>query len=1071
VHSEYSILDGAAKLDDLIQAAVEDGQPAIASTDHGNLYAALEFYKKCKKAGLKYIPGQEFYMAAESVDERPTRGRAKIDDTGGTTDRGKKVYYHITLLAESNEGFSNLIKLSSRAFLEGFYYKPRVDWEMLAEHSRGVIATSGCLGGVVLQDLLHDDEEGAYSKAGRLQEIFGQENFFMELQNHDLPEQHKTNPALIRIAKKLRAPLLATNDCHYVHRHDAKSHDSLLCLQTGALRSDEKRFKFTGEEHYLKTAAEMRYLFSELPDSCDNTLWIAERSNVSLENTTGYKLPKFKVPEGFVDDNEYLKTIVYHGASERWGDLAPLVKSRLEYELGVIKDMGFPSYFLILWDIVRHAREKNILTGPGRGSAAGCAVAYCLGITKIDPIKYDLLFERFLNPSRISMPDIDLDMDSRYRDDLIKYAAEIYGEDHVAQVITFGQIKARAAVRGSARVLGEPWAAGDAIVKAMPPVTQGRVTPLSACLVEEKGHEEAFAAAKGVRDMNRDPDYQEIIEVALGLEGLRQNDSIHAAAVVISDSPLTDYLPIQRKGEGKQIVTQYEMNNVEELGLLKMDFLGLRNLDTIDIAVKLILKNTGDLLDVDNLDLEDKSTFKILRQGDTFGVFQLEGSQMRDLLRRLNPESIHDVAAVVALYRPGPMASNMHNDYADRKNGRQEVTYFHEDAEEVLKDTYGLMIYQEQMMRIAQRFAGYSLAEADNLRKACGKKIRELMAKEKDKLINGVILSGYTEELAHYIWDMIEPFADYSFNKSHAYAYGFIAYATAYLKANHPIEYMAALLTSTTGDNAKTALYLGECKRLGIEVLLPDINQSEVEFQPKNGKILFGLLAIKGVGDVAAEEVVKCRKERQFTDLVDFGERMSEHVNKTVIQALIQGGAFDAFGGRKSMIEAIPEIQKTAKRVNKEKASGAMTLFDMPPILTVSSEDYERSERIRLEKEVLAVYISDHPLNGLVHLYENPRVTVIPELVDCFGFATIVGLVSNSRVITTKKGDPMSFVEVEDLYGTVEVVVFPKTYKDCSHLLKENELVQVKGRVDSKDETLKFIAQGITSITTTVGDE
>ncbi len=724
-HTEFSMLDGAARVGEVVNAAATDGQPAIGITDHGNMYGVLDFYKACRKVDVKPIIGFEAYMAHDSRLERPPR-RGKQDDSGGEVEGGKKLYYHLTLLAENNAGYKNLIQLSSRAFMEGYYYKPRLDWDLLAEHAEGVIATTGCLGGHVLQSLMNEGFDAALDKAARLQDIFGRDNLFVEIQDHGIQAQIDTNPDLLRIAKKLKAPLLATNDSHYVHREDALAHDALLCVQTGSLVSDTDRFKFHGDEHYLKTAEEMRYLFREVEVACDNSLWIAERANVEIAFGDAL-LPNFPLPEGFEDDSAYLRHLTFEGARLRWGDPLPdEVVERLAFELRVIADMGFSSYFLIVWDLIKHARDNGIRVGPGRGSAAGCAVAYTLWITDLDPIKYDLLFERFLNPSRISMPDIDMDFDTRFRDEMIRYAAEMYGRDHVAQIVTFSQIKARAAVRDAARVLGYPYAVGDKVAKAMPPLIMGRDTPLGACLEKQEKFAEGYAMAADLRSMyEADPDVKKVIDVAKGLEGLRRQDGIHAAAVVITKDALTEYLPIQRKPEaGKPIemspvVTQYEMNGVESLGLLKMDFLGLRNLDVISDTLALIKKHRDVDLDIDNVSLEDAKTYELLGRGDTIGVFQLEGGAMRALVRSLAPDKFEDVAALVALYRPGPMSVNMHNDYADIKNGRKPVQYFHPDAEEVLADTYGLMIYQESVMRVAQKFAGYSLAEADNLRKAC----------------------------------------------------------------------------------------------------------------------------------------------------------------------------------------------------------------------------------------------------------------------------------------------------------------------------------------------------------------
>ena len=836
VHTEYSILDGASRVGDLVKAAAADGQPALGITDHGNMYGVIDFYRACRDEGIKPVIGIEAYMAHESRRDRPPR-RGKVDDSGGSTEGGEKLYYHLTLLAENNTGYKNLIQLSSRAFLEGYYYKPRLDWELLAEHSEGLIASTGCLGGHVLQSLLRNDYDGAVAKAARLQDIFGKDNLFVEIQDHGIPEQRRTNPDLIRLARQIDAPLLATNDSHYTNKGDAEAHDALLCVQTGSLVSDPDRLKFEGNDHYLKTAVEMRHLFSEVGAACDNTLWIAERANVEIEFGKP-QLPDFPIPDEFDNGDDYLRALTLEGAEARWGSpLSDEVADRLAYELGVISDMGFSSYFLITWDLIRYARDRGIRVGPGRGSAAGCAVAYCLRITDLDPIRYDLLFERFLNPSRVSMPDIDMDFDSRYRDEIIHYASQKYGQDHVAQIVTFSTIKARAAVRDSARVLNFPYSLGDKLAKAMPPLVLGRDTPLWACLEKSDEHADGYTAAAELREMYEgDEDARKVVDVARGLEGLRRQDSIHAAAVVITKEPLTEHLPIQRKASPGQtleeapIVTQYEMHAVEDLGLLKMDFLGLRNLDVIEDAIGLIEQSHGVRVDIDNVPLDDAATYELLARGDTIGVFQLEGGPMRSLIRSLKPTCFDDVAALVALYRPGPMAANMHNDYADRKNDRKPVQVFHEDAAEILADTYGLMIYQESVMRVAQRFAGYALDEADNLRKACGKKDRKAMAKERDSFVEGCERSGYGNELGTQLFDIIEQFADYAFNKSHSYGYGLIAYQGAYLKAQYPVEYMAALLTSVKNKLEKAAVYLAECRQMKIKVALPDVNPSESDF-------------------------------------------------------------------------------------------------------------------------------------------------------------------------------------------------------------------------------------------------
>ncbi len=1089
------MLDGASRLDELVAKAASDGMPGLGITDHGNMYGVLDFYRACKKHDINPIIGCELYQADESRHERPNR-RGKVDDSGGSTDGGKKLYYHLIALAENNTGYKNLIQLASRAYMEGYYYKPRVDWEVLSDHSEGVIVTTGCLGGHVLQSLMNGNEAEALEKAARLQDIFGRDNMFIELQDHGIAAQHDTNPKLLEIARKLEAPLLVTNDSHYTEREDHTAHDALLCVQTGSLMSDPDRFKFQGDQHYLKSAREMRTQWAELPEACDNTLWIAERADVEIEFGKP-QLPDFPIPPEFAGADDYLLHLAMEGAKQRWGDALPdSIVERLIYELEVIKSMGFSSYFLITWDLIRHARDSSIRVGPGRGSAAGCAVAYCLWITDLDPIKYDLLFERFLNPSRISMPDIDMDFDSRYRDEMIRYAAERYGRDHVAQIVTFSQIKARAAVRDAARVLGYPYAVGDKVAKAMPPLVMGRDTPLKYCFEESEKHADGYKAAAELRSMvETDRDVAEVVRVAQGLEGLRRQDGIHAAAVVITKDPLTTYLPIQRKPEsGKAIedapvVTQYEMHGVEDLGLLKMDFLGLRNLDVVSDTLHMIESVKGVEVDIDKVPLDDEATFAMLREGRSIGVFQLESAPMRALIRSMAPTEFEDVAALVALYRPGPMAANMHNDYADRKNGRQEISYLHPDAEEILAGTYGLMIYQESVMRIAQKFAGYSLADADNLRKACGKKIREMIAKERVKFVKGCADSGYGEELGHQWFDIIEPFADYAFNKSHSYGYGFVSYQTAYLKANFPVEYLACLLTSVKTNLDKAGIYLNECRQLNIKVLVPDINRSDIDFtsipdpvadyegageEPLNA-IAFGLSAVRNVGEGLVELIIAERRANgPFTSFQDFCERVDYQVlNKRTLESLIKAGAFDSLGHpRKGLLLAFEGIVDHTTAARRQHDMGVMTLFgavgedegpsfdDRPAIADV---EFDKSQRLAFEKEMLGLYVSDHPLMGLEDALKRKADDTIADLaeVEDGQMVSVGGVITGLQRKWTRKGDLMAVLTLEDLTDSIETMIFPRTFSDYGHLLEDDRIVIIRGRIDNRDDTPKLMAQSI----------
>ena len=1106
-HTEFSMLDGAARVDALVAKAVADGMPALGITDHGNMYGVLDFYKACRKGGINPIIGTEAYMALESRHERPVR-RGKVDDGGGNADGGEKLYYHLTLLAESTQGYRNLLKLSSKAYLEGYYYKPRLDWELLEQHHEGIIATTGCLGGVVLQALLNDDMEEAKRRAARLQDIFGKDNLFVELQDHGLAEQRKTNPMLVELARSIGAPLLATNDSHYTDEADHVAHDVLLCVQTGALLSDPNRFKFDGHEHYLKTAQEMRATFSELPEACDNTLWIAERANVELELGKP-SLPEFPVPDEFTGESyeeraaKYLRHLTYEGARVRYGaELPAIVVDRLDFELKVISDMGFAAYFLVVWDLICFAKRAKIRVGPGRGSAAGCCVAYCLNIVDLDPIRYDLLFERFLNPGRKEMPDIDMDFDERYRGQMIKYAAERYGADHVAQIVTFSTMGARAAVRDGARVLGFSPQDGDRVAKAMPPVVMGRSTPLQACLEPTEEHMDGYRSSTELRAMyDNDPVARQIIDVAKGLEGLRRQDGIHAAAVVITNEPLTEYLPIQRKPdssgnhENSPIVTQYEMGGVAELGLLKMDFLGLRNLSVIERALDMIELDTGTRPDIDRVELDDEKVYEMLRRGDSIGVFQLESPPMRALIRALAPTDFDDIAALIALYRPGPMSSNMHYEYADRKNGRKEIKYLHPDLGEILGGNQGLMIYQESMMRVAQKFAGYTLEEADNLRKACSKKDRVLLASHREKFVQGSETQGYGAKIGEQLFDEIEPFADYAFNKSHSYGYGLVTYQTAWLKANYPVQYFAALLTSVRDDKDKTAIYLAECRAMGIDVLVPDVNRSLSDFAPakdETGQVLysivFGAAAIRNVGENLVERIVA---ERQaggpFVDVFDFCRRVDPMVlNRRAMESLIKAGAFDTIGHpRQGLALVINEIIERTLEVRRNLDVGIVTLFAAAAeergdaadeakwagtVIAIPDTEFEKTQRLKFEKEMLGLYVSDHPLRGLEGALARHVEITLGDLKDMAAepghqeqaFVKVVGgVVTNLDRRFTKRGDLMCSFVLEDLNASMEVMCFPKMMEEFGHLIEDDAIVAMKVRADFREDTPKLIVMSV----------
>ncbi len=1104
-HTEYSMLDGAARVEELVLAARADGQRALGITDHGNMYGVIDFYETCRQHGITPVIGLEAYMAANSRFDRPPR-RGKMDDTGGDTEGGQKLYHHLTLLATNNVGYDNLRRLSSRAFLEGYYYKPRLDWELLQEHAGGLIATSGCLGGVVLQALLHDDYRKALELAGRLQTIFGPENFFIELQDHALPDQLRTNPHLLEIARELRAPLLATNDLHYVNHGDAAMHDALLCIGTGSLVADPQRFRFPSDQHYLKSAAEMRYLFRDVPEACDNTLAIAERVDLTIEFGNN-ALPEFAIPEALAGAthkegaDRYLAHLTFAGARERYGDaLSDDVVERLNYELGVVADMGFSDYFLVVWDLIRHARETGIRVGPGRGSAAGCCVAYCLKIVDLDPIRYGLIFERFLNPGRKQMPDIDMDFDERYRGDMIRYASERYGADHVAQIVTFSTIKARAAVRDAARVLGYPPQLGDQIAKAMPPLVMGQDLPLQACFEPMPGLEGRYAEAAELRALyDANPDVTHVIDTAKGFVDKRRQDGIHAAAVVITRGPVLDYVPVQRKAgpnaspEDAPIVTQYEATAIEKLGLLKMDFLGLRNLAIIERTLDLIRRGHGREVDIDHAPLDDPKVFEMLQLGNSIGIFQLEGEKMRALMRRLAPTSFDDIAALIALYRPGPLSVNAHNDYADRKNHRQEVRYDHPDLAEILGETSGLMIYQEDIMRVATKIAGFSMTEADDLRKACSKKIREMIQAQRAKFVEGAEREGYGRALGEAIFDKIEPFADYAFNKSHAYGYALVAYQNAWLKANYPVEYMSALLTSFCDDKDKAALYLNEARQMGITVGVPDVNGSFGEYAPSliaPQTILFGMAAVRNVGEALVEKIVAERAAAgPFASVYDFVRRVDPSVlNRRTMESLIKAGSFDSLGvARLGLLLKVDELIEATLSRRKDLSLGISTLFaafdtedgndwegtEVP----IADVEFDQSVKLDFEREMLGTYVSDHPLYALEHVLaaktDGTLVSLreqVEELSKSNRPFRIGGILSEVQVRTTKDGRAYARTVVEDLGGSVEVNFSSKVFEKCSGYLAKDNVVVVKVRVDVRDEEPRFGALDVEVVRVDQGD-
>jgi DNA polymerase-3 subunit alpha len=1075
LHTEYSLLDGAARIGDVVATAARMGQPAIGITDHGNLYGVIDFVKAAKANGIKPVIGIEAYLTEGSRFDRPP------------SEQNKR--YHMLLFAENQTGYRNLLQLSSKSFLEGYYYKPRMDFELLAAHSEGIIATSGCLGGLVPQLLgvdavseegnkgIQRDFESAVAAAARFQDIFGKDNFFIEVQNHGLAAQERIMGDLLEVSRRVGAPLLATNDAHYTRQEEHDAHDALLCIQTGSLRNEPGRLRFEGSEHYLKTAEQMRQLFPDdsFPGACDNTLWVAERAQVDLEFGK-ILLPSFPVPEGETEIT-YLRHLVEDGTRQRYGNEPGAdVWERVEHELKTIEEMGFPAYFLIVWDLIRHARENGIRVGPGRGSAAGSIVSYVLHITDIDPLRYGLIFERFLNPGRKTMPDIDMDFDERYRGEMIRYAAEKYGQDRVAQIITFSTIKGKQAIRDSARVLGHPYSLGDRVAKAMPPAILGKDPTLDQVLNPPPAGASSevrdwYANAQGLREMyENDPGVREVVDVARGLEGLRRQDSIHAAAVVIAPEPLTNIVPVQRKGEGAETVTQFEMHGVEELGLLKMDFLGLRNLSIIERCLELLEEGTGQRLDIDNIPLDDSKTFELLQSGNTIGVFQMEGSAMRALIRSLRPDSFDDVIALVALYRPGPMGANMHNLYADRKNGRAEIEHIHPALTDKLADTYQIMVYQEQVLMVAREMAGYSMAEADDLRKAMGKKIKEVMVAEEERFVSGCVQRGHSEETGRQIFRLIEHFAGYGFARSHAAAYGLVAYQTAYLKAHYPAEYLAALLTATKRDKDRTAVYLNECRQMGIEVLVPDVNESESDFTVRDGRIRFGLSAVRNVGEAVVEKIAEARRDGPFESFVDFVNRVDvSALNKRTVESLIKAGAFDALGHTRKGLTLVHELILDATMVRRRNEEmGQYSLFGEEA--GVEEHDYEIpdqewSQKIKLafEKEMLGLYVSDHPLLSLGASLAAATTATIVELEEMSdrSSVTIGGIVGGITRRWTKNGEPMLFFQLEDLEASVEVIVFPKTVHDFGPLIAEDAVLVVAGHLDHRGDDIKLVAREI----------
>jgi DNA polymerase-3 subunit alpha len=1040
VHSEYSILDGACRIPALAARAAELEMPAVGLTDHGSLAGAVELYRETQGHSVKPVIGCEVYVA---------------DDRRSLT----KGYAHLTLLAETNEGYGNLIKLASLGYLEGYYYKPRVDWELLEAHAKGIVALSGCLSGRVCKALEENRPADAEAELDRLVQIFGADAVYVELQNAHLDVQQAIVPQLAALAEKRGLPTVATGDVHYLLHEDARAHEALLCIQSGDSLKNPNRWKFDTDQFYFKTPAEMAADFPGREDALRRTLEIAERCTVTME-LGRILLPRYPVPDGR-EAFEYLVELCEAGLARRYPQVTPELRERLQFELKTIKEMGFADYFLIVWDFIHFAKTHGVSVGPGRGSAAGSIAAYALEITDVDPIAYGLLFERFLNPGRKSMPDMDIDFAVAGRERVINYVAEKYGRDRVAQIITFGTMMARAAIRDAGRVLEIPYGTVDKVAKLVP---EGVKVYLDDCLKPGQELKQAY---------DDDPLVREIVDLARPLEGLVRQDSIHAAGVVISDRPLTDVVPLQQKGDDQELVTQFAMGDVEELGLLKMDFLGLRNLDVIDEAIELI----GGL-DIATIPLDDKRTYEMLARGESTGVFQFESSGMREALRQVKPTEFEDLIALVALYRPGPMGYIPV--YARRKGGLEQVAYPDPRLRPITEPTWGICLYQEQYMEIAKQLAGFSPAEADDLRKAIGKKIHSLMASLKDKFVEGCLANGVAKDVATQLWKDMEVAQDYSFNKSHAACYALIAYRTAWLRANHPHEYMAALISSVMNTKDKVPFYVNACDELGIEVLPPDVNASAVDFSVVEGKIRFGLNAVKNVGEAACRAIVAAREEGPFTSIWEFTERVDPQVvNKRALESLVKCGALDSTGApRKGMLEVLEQALSFGGRQQADRLAGQGSIFDLDEAPDerprhhgpIPVGEFERSELLRLEKETLGTYVSEHPLHAI---RDRLRRKTDCQLIDLERrrdgeTVTVGGIVSAVKQLTTKKGEPMVFLRLDDFTGGAEVVVFNSVYASARELCEVDRILVVKGRIDHKQEgETKLLAQEVSAFETT----
>ncbi|PKQ32713.1 MAG: DNA polymerase III subunit alpha [Actinobacteria bacterium HGW-Actinobacteria-2] len=1076
-HSEYSMLDGAARLKDLVSTAESLGMNALAVTDHGNLFGAYEFYKVAKNSAVKPIIGLEAYLTPKT--HRSERKRVQFGDGTGDDVASKGAYTHMTVWAESAQGMHNLFRLSSLSSLEGFFYKPRADRELLNSYHEGLIATTGCPSGEVQTYLRLGQYKEALASAAEFRDIFGADNFFVELMDHGLDIETRVRDDLLRIAKDLKLPLVATNDLHYVRASDAEDHDTLLCVSAGANKDTPNRFKFNGSGYYLKSAEEMRQLFSNLPDACDNTLAIAERCSTSFDEGTGTYMPEFPVPDGESETSWFIKE-VNTGLMKRFPEGVPdYAVKQAEYEEEVIIGKGYGGYFLVVADFINWAKRNGIRVGPGRGSGAGSMCAYAMGITDLDPVPHGLIFERFLNPERPSMPDFDVDFDDRRRGEVIRYVTEKYGDDRVCQIVTYGTIKAKQAIKDAGRVLGMPFSMGEKLTKAYPAPVQGKDLPLPYVFDPQN---ERYGEGTEFRELyESDPEAKLVVDTARGIEGLKRQWGVHAAGVIMSSAPLMDVIPIMKREQDGQIITQFDYPSCEALGLVKMDFLGLRNLTILDDAVRNVKVNRGIDLDLDALrrDMTDPATYELLGSGETLGVFQLDGGGLRSLLKMMRPDNFEDISATIALYRPGPMGADSHTNYALRKTGRQKVEPIHPELAEPLADildmTYGLIVYQEQIQQIAQRVAGYSLGQADLLRRAMGKKKKEVLEAEFKPFSTGMKANGFSDKAISTLWEIMVPFAAYAFNKAHSAAYGVISYWTAYLKANYPAEFMAALLESVKSDKDKTALYLGECRRMGIQVLPPDVNESVGMFTPVGVDVRYGLAAVRNVGDNVVAGIVEARSE--CGKAVDFNAFLDQiplvACNKRVIESLIKAGAFDSMGHtRRSLMECFERRVDEVIDLKRNQANGQDDLFGdfggtdkvgASPVPDIP--EWDKRVRLAFEREMLGLYVSDHPLQGLEHVLGAHRDLSIGELRaddgPRDGMVTIAGMITQVVRKQTKNGDLWAIVTVEDLESAIEVLLFPKVYATVALSLASDTIVRIKGRVRTKDDSLEMTGQEV----------